>query len=85
MIRGVLQRWPLERVVLVADRGLLSLNNLQEIERLQAELDAQGAGVQVQYLLAVPASRNPALDWYASGQVILKPVTRSARIVSIYS
>lgn len=57
MIRGLLKRWPLKRVVLVADRGLLSLNNLQEIERLQAELDAQGAGVQVQYVLAVPAMR----------------------------
>lgn len=57
MIRELLQRWPLKRVVLVADRGLLSLNNLQEIERLQAELDAQGAGVQVQYVLAVPAMR----------------------------
>ena len=34
MIRGLLKRWPLKRVVLVADRGLLSLNNLQEIERL---------------------------------------------------
>ena len=57
MIRDLLKRWPLKRVVLVADRGLLSLNNLQEIERLQAELDAQGAGVQVQYVLAVPAMR----------------------------
>ena len=57
MIRDLLKRWPLKRVVLVADRGLLSLNNLQEIEQLQAELDAQGAGVQVQYVLAVPAMR----------------------------
>lgn len=57
MIRGLLKRWPLKRVVLVADRGLLSLNNLKEIEQLQAELDAQGAGVQVQYVLAVPAMR----------------------------
>ena len=57
MIRDLLKRWPLKRVVLVADRGLLSLNNLQENERLQAELDAQGAGVQVQYVLAVPAMR----------------------------
>jgi hypothetical protein len=57
MIRGLLKRWPLKRVVLVADRGLLSLNNLQEIERLQAELDAQGADVRVQYVLAVPAMR----------------------------
>ena len=57
MIRGLLQRWPLKRVVLVADRGLLSLNNLKEIHRLQAELDAQASGVQVQYVLAVPAMR----------------------------
>ena len=57
MIRDLLKRWPLKRVVLVADRGLLSLNNLQEIEQLQAELDAQCAGVQVQYVLAVPAMR----------------------------
>jgi len=45
MIRSLLKRWPLKRVVLVADRGLLSLNNLQEIETLQAKLDAAGAGV----------------------------------------
>ena len=57
MIRSLLKRWPLKRVVLVADRGLLSLNNLQEIETLQAELDAAGAGVKVQYVLAVPATR----------------------------
>jgi transposase len=56
-IRALLKRWPLKRVVLVADRGLLSLNNLQEIDTLQAELDAQGAGVQVQYVLAVPGTR----------------------------
>jgi hypothetical protein len=68
MIRKLLQlqRWPLKRVVLVADRGLLSLNNLQEIDKLQATLDAEGAGVQVQYVLAVPAARygefGPALQ-----------------------
>jgi hypothetical protein len=42
---------------LVADRGLLSLNNLNEIEKLQAELKAQGSDVQVQFVLAVPAMR----------------------------
>jgi hypothetical protein len=57
MIRKLLKRWPLKRVVLVADRGLLSLNNLNEIDKLQAELDAQSSGVQVQYVLAVPAMR----------------------------
>lgn len=53
-IRKLLQRWPLKRVVLVADRGLLNLNNLQEIDKLQAEL---GSAVQLQYVLAVPATR----------------------------
>jgi hypothetical protein len=42
---------------LVADRGLLSLNNVNEIEKLQAELKAQGSDVQVQFVLAVPAMR----------------------------
>jgi len=56
-VRALLQRWPLKRVVLVADRGLLNLNNLQEIDKLQAQLDADGSGVQVQYVLAVPAAR----------------------------
>jgi len=57
MIRSLLERWPLERVVLVADRGLLSLNNLQELAQLQAKLDAAGRGVRLQYVLAVPAAR----------------------------
>jgi transposase len=57
MIRSLLARWPLKRVVLVADRGLLSLNNLRELQALQAELDQAGHGVQLQYVLAVPAAR----------------------------
>ncbi len=57
MIRSLLARWPLKRVVLVADRGLLSLNNLREIDALQAELDAASHGVRLEYVLAVPAAR----------------------------
>ena len=57
MIRALLDRWPLKRVVLVADRGLLSLNNLQELGQLQAELDAGHRGVRLEYVLAVPAAR----------------------------
>ena len=55
MIRSLLARWPLKRVVLVADRGLLSLNNLQELAELQATLEAAGRGVRLEYVLAVPA------------------------------
>jgi hypothetical protein len=61
MIRSLLARWPLKRVVLVADRGLLSLNNLSELAALQAELDAAAgpgqAAVRLEYVLAVPAAR----------------------------
>lgn len=57
MIRSLLERWPLKRVVLVADRGLLSLNNLQQLAALQEELRAGGSAVQLHYVLAVPAAR----------------------------
>lgn len=57
MIESLLARWPLKRVVLVADRGLLSLDNLREIEALQQRLREQGREVQLDYVLAVPAAR----------------------------
>ena len=57
MIRGLLSRYPLKRVVLVADRGLLSVNNLQELAQLEATLVAQGRAVKLEYVLAVPATR----------------------------
>jgi hypothetical protein len=57
MIESLLARWPLQRVVLVADRGLLSLDNLREIEALQQRLREQGREVQIDYVLAVPAAR----------------------------
>jgi transposase len=57
MIRALVARYPLKRVVLVADRGLLSLSNLDQLDQLQTMLDAQGIQVKVQYILAVPAAR----------------------------
>jgi transposase len=57
MIRKLLSRWPLERVVLVADRGLLSVDNLRELNALQSELRSAGHSVELQYVLAVPAVR----------------------------
>lgn len=41
----------------MADRELLSLNNLSEPASLQAELDAAGNGVRLHCVLAVPAAR----------------------------
>ena len=57
MITSLLERYPLKRVVLIADRGLLSVNNLDALAALQATLRAQGRDVAVDYILAVPASR----------------------------
>lgn len=52
MIQTVLARYPIKRVVLVADRGLLSLDNLAEIEALST-----ADGQPLDYILAVPGRR----------------------------
>jgi transposase len=57
MIRGLLARYPLKRVVLIADRGLLSAANIDELGKLQAQLKKDGRDVAVDYILAVPAAR----------------------------
>ena len=57
MIRSLLARYPLKRVVLVADRGLLSVGNLEELAKLQAQLKKDGRDVALEYILAVPAAR----------------------------
>jgi hypothetical protein len=57
MIRGLLERYPLKRVVLVADRGLLSVSNIEELAKLQRQLKKDGRDVALQYILAVPAAR----------------------------
>ena len=57
MIRGLLTRYPLKRVVLIADRGLLSTANIEELNKLQAQLKKDGRDVALEYILAVPAAR----------------------------
>lgn len=57
MIRALVARYPLKRVVLVADRGLLSLSNLDELSQLQDTLQAEGIKIRLEYVLAVPAAR----------------------------
>ncbi|MBE0475426.1 IS1634 family transposase [Rhodoferax sp.] len=57
MIRGLLARYPLKRVVLIADRGLLSTANIEELNKLQTQLKKDGRDVAVEYILAVPAAR----------------------------
>ena len=57
MIKALLARYPLKRVVLVADRGLLSVNNLDALAALQARLASEGRSIVLEYILAVPAAR----------------------------
>ena len=52
MLAQVLQRFPVERVILVADRGLLSMDNVAELTRL-----ADDASRKLQFILALPARR----------------------------
>ena len=52
MIEATLKRYPIQRVVLVADRGLLSLDNLEQIESLATAHDQP-----IEYILAVPGRR----------------------------
>ena len=52
MLKTVLQRFPIQRVILVADRGLLSLDNITELTTL-----ADQSGRRLEFILAVPARR----------------------------
>jgi hypothetical protein len=52
MLTTVLQRFPVQRVILVADRGLLSFENIGELTTL-----ADQGGRKLEFILAVPARR----------------------------
>jgi len=52
MLATVLARFPIQRIILVADRGLLSLDNIQHL----TEMADQG-GRTLEFILAVPARR----------------------------
>ncbi|MBK5927135.1 IS1634 family transposase [Rhodobaculum claviforme] len=52
MLASVLERFPIQRVILVADRGLLSLDNIDELTALANKGDRR-----LEFILAVPARR----------------------------
>jgi len=52
MLATVLERFPIQRVILVADRGLLSLDNIEELTALANKGDRR-----LEFILAVPARR----------------------------
>lgn len=54
MLATVLQRFPVQRVILVADRGLLSLDNIGELTALAEQVTG---GRKLEFILAVPARR----------------------------
>jgi transposase len=55
-IEKVLARYPIKRVVLVADRGLLSLDNLEAIRQIKVGAEP------LEFILAVPARRYGEFD-----------------------
>jgi hypothetical protein len=55
-IEKVLARYPIKRVVLVADRGLLSLDNLEAIRAIRV------GGQPLEFILSVPARRYTDFD-----------------------
>jgi len=52
MLQTVLQRFPIQRIILVADRGLLSLDNIHHLTDM-----ADKDGRKLEFILAVPARR----------------------------
>ena len=52
VVRGLAQRFPIRRLIFVADRAMISLDNLSELESLELP-----GGRRVEYILAVPARR----------------------------
>jgi hypothetical protein len=62
MVQRVQSQYPIQRVVLVADRGLLSLDNVAELEAL-----ALPEGRSLDYILAVPARRYAELPGLVRG------------------
>ncbi len=55
-ITTLIKRYPIERIVLVADRGLLSLDNLDALQSLQV------GSRPLEFILAVPARRYGEFD-----------------------
>ncbi|MCB1740664.1 MAG: IS1634 family transposase, partial [Gammaproteobacteria bacterium] len=72
MLERTLKRYPIERVIVVADRGLLSLDNLAEVEQLTVQ-----GGRALEYILAVPANR------YGDFEAVLEPLRFAQDVHSV--
>lgn len=65
MIEAACARYQLNRVIVVADRGLLNLDNLKDVEALRG-----ANGQPIEYILAVPARRYGEFAEIVSGEVL---------------
>jgi transposase len=63
VVEEVLARFPVKRVVLIADRGLLSLDNLEQLQAMKLPGERP-----LEFILAVPGRR------YAEFNALLKPL-----------
>ena len=57
MVRSLAKRFPLQRVVVVADRGMISWDNLEPLQAMEIS-----PGRVAEYLVAVPARRFRSLQ-----------------------
>jgi len=65
-LETIVQRFPVKRVVVVADRGLLSIDNLEELQQITLP-----SGAPLEFILAVPGRR------YNDFEAILDPLQES--------
>jgi transposase len=65
-LKTIIERFPVKRIVVVADRGLLSVDNLDELKQMTLP-----NGQPVEFILAVPGRR------YSDFEPILEPLQRT--------
>lgn len=66
-LEKIMQRFPIQRVIAVADRGLLSMDNLEELQAMQLP-----NGRPLEFILAVPGRR------YSEFADLLDPINQEA-------
>lgn len=66
-LKKVMARYPIQRVIAVADRGLLSLSNLDQLKSMSTP-----SGKPLEFILAVPGRR------YSDFVELLEPITQKA-------
>jgi transposase len=86
VIKNIVERFPVERIVVVADRGLLSLDNLDELQAITLT-----GGQPLEFILAVPGRRykdfTEALDPFettfanASNEIVFETQWKDLRLI----